>query len=38
MYFVARTSDIPFLEKEIAWFEQIVMLVGRAFEKSQKRE
>jgi len=38
MYFVARTSDIPFLEKEIAWFEQIVMLVERAFEKSQKRE
>ena len=38
MYFIARTTDIPFSEKEIAWFEQIVMLVGRAFENSQKRQ
>ena len=37
MYFVGKTSDTPFLEKEIAWFEQIVMLVGQAFENSQKQ-
>ena len=35
-YFVARTSDIPFSEKEIAWFEQIIIYVGQAFEKSKK--
>jgi HD-like signal output (HDOD) protein len=35
-YFIARTSDIPFSEKEIAWFEQIVIYVGQAFEKSKK--
>jgi HD-like signal output (HDOD) protein len=36
-YFIARTSDIPFSEKEIAWFEQIVIYVGQAFEKSKKQ-
>lgn len=35
-YFIARTSDIPFSEKEIAWFEQIVIYVGQAFENSKK--
>ncbi len=38
IYFVARTTDIPFSEKEIVWFEQIVILVGQAFEVSQKRK
>jgi hypothetical protein len=36
-YLIARTSDIPFSEKEIAWFEQIVIYVGQAFEKSKKQ-
>ena len=36
-YFIARTRDIPFSEKEIAWFEQIVIYVGQAFEKSKKQ-
>jgi HD-like signal output (HDOD) protein len=36
-YFIARTSDIPFSEKEIAWFEQIVVYVGQAFIKSKKQ-
>ena len=36
-YFIARTSDAPFSEKEIAWFEQIVIYVGQAFEKSKKQ-
>jgi len=36
MYFVGKTSDTPLQEKEVAWFEQIVMLVGQAFENSQK--
>ncbi len=35
-YFIVRTSDMPFSEKEIAWFEQIVIYVGQAFEKSKK--
>lgn len=35
-YFVARANDIPFSEKEIAWFEQIIIYVGKAFEKSKK--
>ncbi len=35
-YFIARTNDIPFSEKEIAWFEQIVIYVGQAFENSKK--
>jgi hypothetical protein len=38
IYFVARTADIPFLEKEIAWFEQIVSYVGQAFENFQKQK
>jgi HD-like signal output (HDOD) protein len=37
-YFIARTSDIPFSEKEIAWYEQIVIYVGQAFEKSKKQQ
>jgi HD-like signal output (HDOD) protein len=36
MYFIARAAHIPFSEKEIAWFEQIVIFVGQAFENSQK--
>jgi HD-like signal output (HDOD) protein len=36
-YFIARTADIPFSEKEIAWFEQVVVYVGQAFEKSKKQ-
>ena len=36
MYFVGRIADIPFSEKEIAWFEQIIIYVGQAFEKSKK--
>jgi HD-like signal output (HDOD) protein len=36
-YFIARTTDIPFSEKEIAWFEQIVIYVGQAFERSKKQ-
>ena len=36
VYFVARANDIPFSEKEIAWFEQIVLYVGQAFENSKK--
>ena len=35
-YFIARASDIVFSEKEIAWFEQIVIYVGQAFENSKK--
>ena len=35
-YFAARANDIPFSEKEIAWFEQIVIYVGQAFENSKK--
>jgi HD-like signal output (HDOD) protein len=35
MYFLARTADVPFSEKEVAWFEQIVVYVGKAFENSQ---
>jgi len=35
-YFIARASDVPFSEKEIAWFEQIVIYVGQAFENSKK--
>lgn len=35
-YFIARADDIPFSEKEIAWFEQIVIYVGQAFENSKK--
>lgn len=35
-YFIARADDIPFSEKEIAWFEQIVIYVGQAFEHSKK--
>ena len=35
-YFIARANDIPFSEKEIAWFEQIVIYVGQAFENSKK--
>ena len=35
-YFIARDNDIPFSEKEIAWFEQIVIYVGQAFENSKK--
>jgi len=38
IYFVARTADIPFSQKEIAWFEQIVMYVGQAFENFQKQK
>ena len=37
VYFIARTGDIPFSEKEIAWFEQIVVYVGQAFEKSKRQ-
>ena len=36
VYLIARTNDIPFSEKEIAWFEQIVLYVGQAFENSKK--
>ena len=36
VYFVARANDISFSEKEIAWFEQIVIYVGQAFENSKK--
>lgn len=36
VYFVARANHIPFSEKEIAWFEQIVIYVGQAFENSKK--
>jgi HD-like signal output (HDOD) protein len=35
-YFIARANDISFSEKEIAWFEQIIIYVGQAFEKSKK--
>jgi len=35
-YFIASANDIPFLEKEIAWFEQILIYVGQAFENSKK--
>lgn len=35
-YFIARDNDIPFSEKEIAWFQQIVIYVGQAFENSKK--
>jgi hypothetical protein len=35
-YFIARTNNVPFSEKEIAWFEQIVIYVGQAFENSKK--
>lgn len=35
-YFVARANDISFSEKEIAWFQQIVIYVGQAFENSKK--
>jgi len=35
IYFLARSADTPFSEKEIAWFEQIVLYVARAFENSQ---
>jgi hypothetical protein len=35
-YFIARANNIPFSEKEIAWFEQIVIYVGQAFENSKK--
>ena len=35
-YFIVRANDIHFSEKEIAWFEQIVIYVGQAFEKSKK--
>jgi hypothetical protein len=35
-YFAARANDIPFSEKEFAWFEQIVIYVGQAFENSKK--
>jgi hypothetical protein len=35
-YFIARANNISFSEKEIAWFEQIVIYVGQAFEKSKK--
>jgi HD-like signal output (HDOD) protein len=35
-YFIARANDISFSEKEIAWFEQIVIYVGQAFENSKK--
>ena len=38
MYFIARAAHIPFSEKEIAWFEQIVIYVGQAFENSQKQK
>jgi HD-like signal output (HDOD) protein len=38
MYFVGRTADIPFSEKEIAWFEQIVIYVGQAFKNFQKQK
>lgn len=38
MYFVGRTADIPFSEKEIAWFEQIAMYVGQAFKNIQKKK
>ncbi len=35
-YFIARASDMSFSEKEIAWFEQIVIYVGQAFKNSKK--
>lgn len=35
LYFLARAADTPFSEKEIAWFEQIVMYVGQVFELSK---
>jgi len=35
IYFLARSADIPFSEKEIAWFDQIVLYVAKAFENSQ---
>jgi len=35
-YFIVRANDIHFSEKEIAWFEQIIIYVGQAFEKSKK--
>ncbi|HUT43181.1 MAG TPA: hypothetical protein VMW95_02500, partial [Desulfobacterales bacterium] len=35
-YFIARANDSSFSEKEIAWFEQIVIYVGQAFENSKK--
>lgn len=35
-YFIARANDSSFSEKEIAWFEQIVIYVGHAFENSKK--
>lgn len=36
MYFIARAANIPFSEKEIAWFEQIVIFMGQAFDNSQR--
>jgi hypothetical protein len=36
VYFIAKANGVPFSEKEIAWFEQIVIYVGQAFEKSKK--
>ena len=35
-YFVVRANGILFSEKEIAWFEQIVIYVGQSFENSKK--
>ncbi len=35
-YFVVRANEVLFSEKEIAWFEQIVIYVGQAFENSKK--
>jgi hypothetical protein len=37
VYFIARANDITFSEKEIAWFEQIVIYVGQTFENSKKQ-
>ena len=33
-YFITRATDIPFSEKEIAWFDQIVIYVGQTFNKT----
>ena len=38
LYFIARDADKPFSEKEIAWFEQVVMYIGQAFELSKSHE
>ncbi|OGV57409.1 MAG: hypothetical protein A2X49_01285 [Lentisphaerae bacterium GWF2_52_8] len=37
IYFIARSSNDPFTDREIAWFEQIIAYVGKSFESTRKR-